>query len=364
LEPSAKSFFTIADEQRRDELATLLSPAGVGDWNAILLHAVQHLDADWLTIWDGEFVRLKTAVSAQQAVHITVWTEILWALHHLRNYPSIMEHVRRLNLVSWEKVNHAIVFLIAARYLFFGYSVRLEPNGPKGSDLLIEGNGFRTYAEIKHENIATHKRFTNWWNRARHIADRVLADHKIALRSQGSRLEMHFGGMFSDETIPRILQAVGDAVRAGRIGEGVAIPAVADSRCRLVRRDTPFSVAPASCTFCAGQRERNDGSPTNIADADVVASIGMPPNLDAIIQNVKTALRQLARERTLDPAATSMIVIHVMDPNYVSLDIVRTMAKGFPRELIGLVAVSFQEVNWMLAREEYGDSARRFLQSG
>jgi hypothetical protein len=362
MDSTVTSSINIKNEKDRRQIADLLARAGVLNGVAVLSFACDHLTDDWLTVWDEQNVRLNCRANADEVMDIKVWAEVLWALFQLRNESNITEQIRRLNLLSLEKVNNAITFLIASRYIFRGYTVRLEPNGPAGSDLLIEGNGFRVYAEIKNENAQqVHPRQVNWHRRALRIIERLRAEHSKSLRDRGLRLEIRFGGLFSDETIPRILEEIGHIISTAETGVKTEIPSVNGSVCHFLPGDVPFTPLAGKSIFFSGRTELTPNGPVQVANLDVIATLPMPPNLHAVKGRIKDALRQLAKERRLDPASGCMIVLLVLDADYVSAAIQKRMMTTFPRELLGVVVISSQARYWTHVRVEQDDAVKQFL---
>jgi hypothetical protein len=74
--------------------------------------------------------------------------------------------------------------------------------------------------------------------------------------------------------------------------------------------------------------------PVAVQPTDLVASLRLSPNLGAVKARIKTALKQIAKERLKDPiASTGVIVLGEMYGDQVSLAIQGRMTRQFPQEL-------------------------------
>jgi len=245
------------------------------------------------------------------AVHLSGWGETVRSIFEMRELWGIEEQIRRLSIPSHEALDTDLVLRIAGKYHRAGFDVAFEPNGKGCSDLLIEGLGFRSYAEIKRENQSDHKRHASVMRVSSAILDGAAPEIPKWLEDRELRMELKFSKLFSVSVVPTIIKELRSRLTTVGVGSEQRLDAVPGSRyIVLPRLQVPFYEKGIHTGHIV---VKQPGTPVQAVPQNmpVLVIFDWVPNLKALKQRLQKAAMQLGGDTLKDSNAQGFVVLEM-----------------------------------------------------
>jgi len=135
---------------------------------------------------------------------LTQWAELVESLYRLRDNPGINEQVRRLCFASHERLDTALVVVVAGRYKTRAWEVAFEANGSGCSDLRVSNEDRQFYVEVKRENIQDHDRYNTFSANASAVVEGLFSVLGEWLDRNNLRVEVKLSRGFSPSLVTKI----------------------------------------------------------------------------------------------------------------------------------------------------------------
>jgi hypothetical protein len=265
--------------------------------------AASELNDDRLTVWASSVFNIRTSNTGTSAVSLSIWAEAIQSIFEMRELSGIGEQIRRLGIPSHEALDTDLVIRIAGKYHRAGFNVAFEPNGRECSDLLIESQTFRSYAEIKRENQQDHKRHASVM-RASWAVLSSAGDIRTWLEDRELRMEL-------TSIVPSVIGELRRRLQTVEVGKEQQLDAVSGSRyIVLQRQDDPFY---RKGILTAKVVVRQPGTPVQLVPKNmpVLVIFDWLPNLKALKQRLQKASMQLSGDALKDPDAQGFVVLEM-----------------------------------------------------
>ena len=259
----------------------------------------------------------------------------------MRDLAGIEDQIRRLNIPSHEALDTDLVLRVAGRYHRSGFNIVFEANGKGCSDLLIEGHGFRSYAEVKRENLLDHKHQASVKRASLAFLAGAEPEIRSWLEDRELRMELKFSRSFS----PSIVSTVIEELRARRIP----------------RAPVPF--------FRKGMHTghiivKEPGTPVPVAPQNmpILVVFDWLPNLKALKKRLKKASMLMRGDASMDPGAQGFIVLE-MSHGELAKDAIVEHFSLLPTNCLGVVLLS--DSSYLVPRSDLSaESAKALMVAG
>lgn len=307
-------------------------------------HACLALSDEWLTLVDAGWPNCICALSmspgqGSTALALSQWMEIVDSLYLLRNTDGIAEQVRRLLIFSHERLDTALVIVIAGRYKARGWEVAFEPNGRGCSDLRVTAQDQRFYIEVKRENLQDHDRYKTFSANAGALVGCVQAALGEWLDSNDLRVEVKFSRGFSESVVKKVhaelIQKVPNAPL--RTEQALSIPS--NSKFVVVRTEDIYFEKG----FSMGRiTVKQPGVPIQVHPKNMPVRVifEWPPNFRVIRRLIREARRQLANDVKVDAAATGFVIVQASGGAKLAQVLEKTLLRTLPPYCLGVVFLS------------------------
>jgi hypothetical protein len=305
------------------------------------------LNEDWLVGQWPPVIDLWSSISGNLRIPLATWIETIASTYEMRQAAGIEEQIRRLGIRSHEHLDTELVIRIASKYHCAGYEVSFEPNGQGCSDLSIRGRGSHLYCEVKRENRQEHKRYKSVWRASQAVLN---AARGIVgwLEERDLRMEIWFSRSFADNVAKAVVQEIMTRIHSLEASHEQDLKAVPGSRCIILPRFDPEFYHPA---IRAAQLEiKQTGVPMQLAahNMPIVVAFDGRPNLQALMQRVRKAAKQLKNDSFKDPNAQGFIVVETSHGE-LARDAIAENFENLPPNCIAAIVRS--DVSTVVARE-------------
>ena len=342
----------------RAELSDLLTAQGIQLEPDAIAFASAKLNSDWLTAWASSVFNIRTSKTGTSAIHLWSWADTICSIYALRDVVGIEEQIRRLGVPSHEAIDTDLVIRVAGKYHRSGFNIAFEPNGLGCSDLLIEGHGFRSYAEIKRENQQDHKRYQSVMNASCALLSSLRPETRTWLQDRELRMEVKFSKTFSHSVVSSIIHELQAGVRKVVAGNEQALLAIPGSRyIVLPRQHPPFYEKGVHSGHIV---VRQPGTPVQAVPQNmpILVVFEWLPNLKALNKRLHKAASQLRCDSAKDPNAQGFVVLEMSHGESAKDAII----KGFsllPMNCLGVVLRS--DSSYLIPRSDLSTEAARVL---
>jgi len=333
---------------------------GIALTRAAVKCACEKLSSEWLTLVPagGPNCICSLSMSSEKkgsvGLSLPQWAEIVESLYRLRDNQGISEQVRRLSLLSHERLDTALVIVIAGRYKARAWKVAFEANGRGCSDLRVSNEDRQFYVEVKRENLQDHDRYKTFSANASALLNGLSSVLGEWLDRNDLRVELKLSRGFSPSLVAKICDELGTKVLNAplRMDQTISIPR--RSEFAVLRREDPAHFEKG---FVVGRiTVKEAGVPVQVHPRNMPVKIVFewPPNVAVIARLIRDAKRQLSNDAASDPAAKGFIVVQAAGGAQLASAIERRLLNTFPSCCLGVVLLS----------ETPGESGQIVLQDG
>jgi len=278
---------------------------------------------------------------------------VIQGVHDFRHHKNFDTQIHRLRIPSHEKLDTALVLLVARRYLQRGFSVVFEPFGEGSTDLLISCQTYRLYIEIKRENPREHRRLL----RMQEIGNLVNGGVDVALRDwlqqHELRLEVRISKLFSNPHAQTFVEEICASAMRIAVGVETELGSVSGSKLIVLPKAAEFFYRKG--LHAGVVRVEVAGTPVPIfapASSPIRCTFGLESNLKALGKRIREAGKQLARDLKRDAQASGFVVLECMFGG--EEQVVDAIQKRFwsrlPERSWGVTLVSPR--NWVIPRSD------------
>jgi hypothetical protein len=348
--PTAIPRLDMNRQEHVQELLGLLANRNIEVDPAAVAHACKVLTDDWLTL-SRAFLLCSLTIGSKRITNVSLfhWVEIVQSLFELRSVRGIEEQSRRLRLPSHERLDTALVIIIAGRYQQRGFNVSFEPNGSGCSDLLLEGKS-RIYVEVKRENVQEHQSPAHRQACAFRISE-VLSRSLVPWLDQSERrLEVMFSTGFSLSLVDRICDELMHKSRSVAVGDEQPLTAAKGSQFVVLEKQGESHFQKGVFTGCITIKQA--GVPVQVIPANMPVRIGFDwrLNLRAIGRLIKKASLQLTNDLSRDGDARGFIVLEALGGDRLLKAIIERTFPGLPNCCMGITMIS--DPGYVIPREK------------
>jgi hypothetical protein len=308
--------------------------------------ACDMLSSEWVTLVPagGPNCICSLSMSSERkgsvGLSLPQWAEIVESLYRLHDNQGIEEQVRRLCVPSHERLDTALVIVIAGRYKARAWEVIFEANGRGCSDLMVRDEDRQFYVEVKRENIQDHNRYNTFSANASALVDGLFSVLGAWLDLNNLRVEVQLSRGFSSSLVTKICGELRTKVPDAplRLEQTMSIPR--NSKFVVLRRedDPHFDEG-----FIVGRiTVKEAGFPVQVHPRNMPVKIVFewPPNVAAIARLIRHAKRQLNNDASFDPAAKGFIVVQAAGGAQLASAVERRLLHSFPGCCLGVVLLS------------------------
>jgi hypothetical protein len=336
--------FYLRDATGVQGLLTLASENSVALNRQAIEHARDTLSDDWLTLVDAGWPNCicSLSMSAGQgstALALSQWMEIVDSLNLLRNTDGIAEQIRRLRIFSHERLDTALVIVIAGRYKARGWEVVFEPNGRGCSDLRVTAQDQRFYIEVKRENLQDHDRYKTFNANAGELVGSVQASLGEWLGSNDLRVEVKFSRGFSESVVKKVHSELIQKVPNAPVRTEQALTIPFDSKFVVVRTEDIYFEKG----FSMGRiTVKQPGVPIQVHPKNMPVRVifEWPPNFRVVRRLIREAKRQLANDIRVDTTARGFVVVQATGGTELAQVLDKTLLRTLPAYCLGVVVLS------------------------
>jgi hypothetical protein len=305
--------------------------------------ACQKLSGEWLTLVPAGgpncICSLSMSYEKKGSVGLSLpqWAEIVESLYRLRDNPRINEQVRRLCVASHERLDTALVIVIAGRYKARAWEVAFEANGSGCSDLRVSNEDRQFYVEVKRENIQDHDRYNTFSANAHAVVDRLLSVLGKWLDSNNLRVEVKLSRGFSSSLVAKLCGELGTKVPDAplRLEQTLTIPR--SSKFVVLRKEDDPHFEKGFMVARITVKEAGVSVQVHPRNMPVKIVFEWPPNVAAIARLIRNAKRQLSNDAAADPAAKGFIVVQATGGAQLASAVERRLLHNLPRCCLGVV---------------------------
>lgn len=298
------------------------------------------LSEDWLVAWPSGLLNIRTSRTEKYGVELVDWAELIEGVYRMREIPGISEQIRRLCVVSHEALDTLLVLQVAARYAREGFSVEFEPNGRGCSDLLVQKESVRLYAEVKRENEQDHKHFLSIQACSNELLGKLDGQMRTWLEEKSLRLELKCSRPFSMERARAIADKLVHEIPSCEVGKEAVLGGLRGARYVVLQREHPPY-------FQKGLRKgfiqiKQPGTPVRLSPENMPVSVVFDriPNLSALRARIRKASRQLVNDAVNDPGAFGFFVMQMSHGEAAKDAVMRRYFPTLPRNCLGVVLLS------------------------
>jgi hypothetical protein len=333
---------------------------GVALTREAIKFACEKLSSEWLTLVPagGPICICSLSMSHEKkgsvGLSLPQWAEIVESLYWLRDNHGINEQVRRLSVSSHERLDTALVVVIAGRYKARAWEVAFEANGRGCSDLKVSDEDRQFYVEVKRENIQDHNRHKTFSANAHAVVEGLFSALGEWLDRNNLRVEVKLSRGFSSSFVAKICSELGAKVPDAPLHLEQTISILPDSKFVVQRREDDPHFKKG---FIVGRVTiKEAGVPVQIHPRNMPVKIVFEwsPNIAAIARLIRGAKRQLSNDAVADPAAKGFIVIQAAGGVQLGSTLEKRLLHNLPRCCLGVV----------LLPEMPGESGQIVFQAG
>ncbi len=328
-----------------DALLTIANESGVKLSRAAVEHSITTLTEDWLTLSHAGgpncFCDLSFGKTGGAGYSLPQWADLITSLYALRNSKDIKEQVRRLCITSHERLDTALVVIVAARYHAKGWAVTFEPNGKGCSDLRVSHDDQSLYIEVKRENAQKHDRLRN----IRSMSDALLTALYSALagwlEENDCRVQVRFVRGFSSSLVPKICKELNAKVPHAMVGVEQSLTLPKGSQFIVLNRNSGQYYEKGFVSGIVPLKQ--DGIPIQANDPrnmPIQIICEWLPNLTAVGTLIKKATSQLKNDAKVDSEAKGFVVVQARGGDYLGKKIEERFLANFPACCLGLLLLS------------------------
>jgi hypothetical protein len=342
-----------------DALLTIADESGVRLSRAAVEHSLATLTEDWITLSHAGgpncFCDLSFGKTGGAGYSLPQWADLINSLYELRDCKDIKEQVRRLCITSHERLDTALVVIVAARYHAKGWAVTFEPNGKGCSDLRVSHNDQSFYIEVKRENAQKHDRLRN----IRTTSDALLTALYSALASwlerNDCRIQVKFVQGFSCSLLPKICKELNAEVPHAMVGVEQPLTLPKGSQFIVLNRNSGQHYEKG---FVSGIVPlKRDGIPIQANDPrnmPIQIICEWLPNFTAVGTLIKKATSQLKNDAKADSEAKGFVVVQARGGDHLGKKIEERLLATFPACCLGVLLLSEMPlgIGYVIARDE------------
>jgi hypothetical protein len=324
--------------------------------------AASKLNESWLTAWASSVFSIQTSKTGTSGVFLSTWADTVRAIFEMRDLAGIEEQIRRLNIPSHEALDTDLVLRVAGRYHRSGFNIVFEANGKGCSDLLIEGHGFRSYAEVKRENLLDHKHQANVKRASLAFLAGAEPEIRSWLEDRELRMELKFSRSFSPSIVSTVIEELRSHLYTVGVLNEQPLNSVPGSRYIVL----PCQSAPF---FRKGMHTghiivKEPGTPVPVAPQNmpILVVFDWLPNLKALKKRLKKASMQMRGDASMDPGAQGFIVLE-MSHGELAKDAIVEHFSLLPTNCLGVVLLS--DSSYLVPRSDLSaESAKALMVAG
>lgn len=339
---------TVEDQRT---LLEQLTAAGVALDPAVLQHALTVLSEDWLQL-AGDMCSLKVGTKHSETVSLTTWLNIIYALYDFRHHKDFATQVHRLRIPSHEKLDTALVVLIARRYHLRGFAIMFEPFGSGSTDLLLSRDAYRLYAEVKRENLVEHRRLLRMQELGGLINAALNTALRDWLREHHLRIEIRISKLFSNPHASKLVEEICALASNNAVGVESTLQSVSGSQMIILPEDAEFFYRKG--LHAGFVRVEAAGKPVPIlapASSPIRCTFGLGSNLKALGGRIRDAGKQLARDLKRDEKSDGVLILECAFVNEEVIDAIRSRFwSRLPQRCWGITVLS--NSSWVIPRTD------------